>query len=101
MSETKEDQIRADSAEGELLDMDDIANDIGTGSENSLSDGESEEDKPSRSVEDFPTSSRTQRLFVVHHARSSEHSFGAHNEWHEYEGRLHREHNVLPIIQSP
>jgi len=55
MSETKEDQISADSAEGEFLDMDDITNDDnGTGSENSLSDGESEEDKPSRSVEDFP-----------------------------------------------
>ena len=55
MSETKDDQTQADSVEGEFLDMDDSPNDEnGTGSENSLSDGEFEEDKPSRSVEDFP-----------------------------------------------
>ena len=55
-SDMKDDQILADSAEGEFLDMDDSANgDNGTGSENSLSDEELEEDKPSsRSVEDFP-----------------------------------------------
>lgn len=55
MSEMKDDQTKGDSFGGEFLDMDDSANDDnGTGSENSLSDGESEEDKPSRSVEDFP-----------------------------------------------
>lgn len=56
MSETKDDQTQADSTEGESLDIDDSANDDnGTSSENSLSDGEFEEDKPSsRSVEDFP-----------------------------------------------
>ena len=54
MSETNGDQT--DSTEGESLDMNDSANDDnGTSSEHSLSDGESEEDKPSsRSVEDFP-----------------------------------------------
>lgn len=54
--EMKDDQTRADSAEGEFLDMGDSTNDDdGTDSENSLSDEELEEDKPSsRSVEDFP-----------------------------------------------
>lgn len=56
MSDAKDDQTQADSTEGEFLDMDDSANDDnGTGSENSLSEGEYEEDKPTpRSVEDFP-----------------------------------------------
>ncbi|KAF9648889.1 RhoGAP-domain-containing protein [Thelephora ganbajun] len=55
MSETKDDQTQANSVEEEFLDTDDSANDDnGTGSESSLSDGEFEEDKPSRSVEDFP-----------------------------------------------
>ena len=55
ISEARDDQTNADNAEGEFLDMDDSGNsDNGTGSENSLSDGEFEEDKPSRSVEDFP-----------------------------------------------
>jgi len=54
--DTRDDQTQADSVEEEFLDMDDSTNDDGgTGSENSLSDGELEEDKPSsRSVEDFP-----------------------------------------------
>ena len=55
--ETRDDQTQADSVDGEFLDMDDSTtnDDGGTGSENSLSDGELEEDKPSsRSVEDFP-----------------------------------------------
>jgi len=54
--ETRDDQTQTDSVDGEFLDMDDSTNDDGgTGSENSLSDGELEEDKPtSRSVEDFP-----------------------------------------------
>ena len=47
---TKDDQTQADSVEGEFLDADDSL----TGSESSLSDGESEEDKPPRNVEDFP-----------------------------------------------
>jgi len=56
ISEAKDDQTQADSTEGEFLDMDDSAgDDNGTGSENSLSDGEFEEDKPSsQGVEDFP-----------------------------------------------
>jgi len=56
MLETRDDQTQADSAEGEFLDLNDSADDgNGTGSENSLSDEEFEEDKPSsRSVEDFP-----------------------------------------------
>jgi RalA-binding protein 1 len=60
VSEMNDDQNQADSTEGEFLDLNDSANDDGddddgTGSENSLSDEELEEDKPSsRSVEDFP-----------------------------------------------
>lgn len=56
MWEARDDHTRPDSTEGEFLDMDDSANDDGgTGSENSLSDEELEEDKPSsQSVEDFP-----------------------------------------------
>lgn len=55
ISETKDDQTQADSVEGEFLDLDGSTNDDVTGSEDSLSDGEFEEDKPSsRSVEDFP-----------------------------------------------
>ena len=59
ISEMRDDQTQTNSAEGEFLDVDDSADDDedddATGNENSLSDGEFEEDKhSSQSVEDFP-----------------------------------------------
>ena len=106
--ETKGDQTQTNSVEGESLDVDDSPNDDATGSENSLSDGEFEEDKPSsRSVEDFPmppTSHHPVEPSVYSPSTAPDQASlrsGHTASGTSTRGRPRCEHDVLPTIQSP